>query len=120
MFPACPTPEHPIDVVVDTSEQTLGNDVSMVVCPASQERVEPTDQIGCLVAATTLNTLARLLQHAADALPCGFDQQLLSVFAHILAQEIKSLGDGRDDGLFLGELESALSQERDNGRFDWA
>ena len=102
-------------MVIDAGKTTFGNDVPMVIGPAPQERVELADQTFCLVPVPFLDVSASLFQHAADTLPCWFDQQLLSVFAHILAEEIKSLGDVGDDGLFFGELESALLQELNDG-----
>ena len=82
-----------MEMVIDSGKSTFGNDVPMVIGPASQERVELADQNFCLVPVPFLDVSASLFQHAADTLPCWFDEQLLSVFAHILAEEIKSLGD---------------------------
>ena len=36
-----------------------------------------------------------------------------------MPEEVESLGDVGDDGLFLGELESALLQELNDGWFDF-
>jgi hypothetical protein len=48
-----------------------------------------------------LNPCPGFFQHAADALAGWFDEQFLSVFAHILAEEVEA--SSWRDGDFLGE-----------------
>ena len=105
-------------MVVDTAKQTFGDYMPVVVGPTSQERVELGDQRGCVLAMSLLDPFPGLFQHAADTLSCWFNEQLLSVFAHVLPQEVETLGDVRDDGLFLGELEFALIEEVNKGWFN--
>src|SRR6266568_862329 len=62
---------------------------------------------------------AWVLQHAAHTLWRWPNQQFLPVFAHSLSQEIKSLGDVRDERLFFRELQSALPEKLDDDRLDF-
>src|ERR1051326_8190694 len=111
MVPTRPSPEHPPQVKAHAVERSLGDHVSMVVGPAPQQRVEFADQNRRGYSTATANQLPGLLQHAAHTLRRWPDQQFVSVLAHSLAQEIKSLGDVRDERLFFRKLQSALPEK---------
>ncbi len=119
MVAARPAPEHCLETMPHTVEHSLGDDVSMVVGPAPQERAELADQNRRGESTALANQLPRLLQHAAHALSRWSDQQFVSVLAHLLSQEIKTLGDVRDERLFFREFESALPEELDDDRLDF-
>ena len=59
-----------MEMVIDAGKSTFGNDVPMVIGPASQERVELADQNFCLVPVPFVDVSASLFQHAADTLVC--------------------------------------------------
>src|SRR5216117_1899748 len=82
MVPARPVPEHCLEAMLHTVEPSFGDDVSMVVGPAPQERVELADQNRGAESPTAANQLPRLLPHAAHTLRRWPDQQFLSVLAH--------------------------------------
>ena len=118
MFAARPAHEHGSNVLIGSAVDFLGNHVPMIVGPSLQDGIEFADENGCVRPVAAPNAVTRLFQHAAHALPRGFDQQFLSEFAQALTQEIKSLVNACDDGLFRRERESALPQETDDGGFD--
>ena len=119
MVPARPAPEHCPEVVLHAGERSLGDDVSMVVGPTPQKWVEFADQNRCGQSTAVANQLPGFLQHAAYALSGWLDQQFVSVLAHSLSQEIKSLGDVRDERLFFRESQSAFPEKLDDDRLDF-
>src|SRR5439155_5489212 len=119
MVPARPAPEHCLEAIPYTVEDSLGDDVSMIVGPAPQQRVEFADQNRCGKSTALADQVPRLLQHAAHTLPRLPDQQFISVFAHSLSQEVEPLGNVRDERLFFRELQSALPEKLDDGRLDF-
>ncbi len=119
MVPARPAPEHCPEVVLHAGERSLGDDVSMVVGPTPQQRVEFPDQNRCGKSTAVANHLPGFLQHVPYALSRWLDQQFVSVLAHPLSQEIKSLGDVRDECLFFRESQSAFPEKLDDDRLDF-
>src|SRR5438034_8055290 len=119
MVAARPAPEHCLEAMPHTVEHSLGGDVSMIVSPTPQQWVEFADQNRGGKSTTIANQLPRLLQHAAHTLWRWPDQQLVPVLAHSLSQEIKSLGDVRNERLFFRELQSTLPEKLDDDRLDF-
>src|SRR5437773_343722 len=114
MLAVSPLPEHLLDQVVNPAIDAFGNHVAMVVGPTSQNRIEPSNQRGCVVPVTTADELPGFLQHVTDALSRGSDEEFSSVFAHSLPQKVEPLLDVRHQRLFLRESQSALGQESDD------
>ena len=92
--------------------------VSMIVGPAPQYRVELAYQRPCRLPQRAFDAISEFLHQRLHAVLGRFDDQLVPVFAHVLAQEVKARLDVGDHGLLLRELQSAFGQEGHHGGFD--
>src|SRR3954451_5950014 len=96
----------------------FGDHMSIIISTTSQDGIEFADQSGCGLSATSLDALPHFVPHAADALGRRLDQQLLSIFAHILAQEVEPVANVCNDAFLLREFQAPLLEEEHDDRFD--
>lgn len=115
----CPLPETIINLIVDFAECFSGHNKSLVIDPATDNRVELANQGILLCRFVALDDFAHLFQQRTDRLLRGFDKEFSVVFSNILAQEVKSIFDVGDNRLFFGQLQSTFSHKLSNNRKDF-
>ena len=96
-----PTPEGLEDGMVDGGEKAFTDDMSMVLCPSSDDRIELSDELPRRNLRLVPDEGSHLLQEPRAVLFGWFDEQFLVVFADVLTEKVKSIFDSGDMG-FLG------------------
>jgi hypothetical protein len=115
----CPSPKRLKDGMVYGSKGVLTGAVLVVVRPATNNRVEQLDQSPSACLSVAFDDRSHFRQHVLGALLRWRGQEFALVFAYPKAQEIKSVLDVSDAGLFCGEGEPSLPQKLLDQRFDF-
>ena len=97
-------PFHPL-------ERLPRHDVTVVVHPATNDRIELAYQVGLAGSAILTNQLPRLVQKNARVLLGRLDNQLAIKLAEVLSEEVEPLLDVRDAGFLWRELQAPVAQE---------
>ena len=97
-----PVAHHPIDRVVYGLEGVFAHHVLMIECPSPDDGVKLHDQLSSTESFVRLHDVAYLFEEGLHVFLGRFNQQFVPlarlVLAYILAQEVKSFFDVRDDG----------------------
>lgn len=99
--PFRPLPECQEDSVIHRNKGRLTDHMAVVVCPASNHRIELGNQLPCCGLGVTFDDRSDVSQECLDILGGGLNQQLPLVLAEMLSQKIKAVTNGGDFG-FLG------------------
>ena len=101
MFPLDPLSDDPIDRVINRAERFFAHHVLVVIGPTSDHGVKLDNQPRCRQCLVRFHCGPDLFQERLHILLRRFNQQFVPlarlVLAYILAQEVKSFFDVRDD-----------------------
>jgi len=98
---AYPAPQLAPDIIVELAEGRFGGSIAVVVGPATQQRVELTQERRLCAAQSGLDQPSDLVPQDLDFALCGGDQQFIPRLAQGVPQKVKARLDGSDDGLLL-------------------
>lgn len=101
MSPLGPLPQGRKDEMVHFRKGAFAGDMSMIVRPTSDYRIELHDQVPSRGLCVRLDQLVDLVQERGDVFAGWLDEDLALVFTDMLAEKIKTFGDMRDVS-FLG------------------
>jgi len=97
MFAFSPSPKRPMNLAVDMGEYFFADDVSMVIGPSTNDRVEFRYQtVGGQVSALGFDNVSHSVQELALALGRWFDEEFAVVFADVLSKKVESVLDMGD------------------------
>lgn len=94
----CPSPERLPECHSYFPKRMTRLDMTVIVCPATDDRVEQPNQILLLQGSIRANLTPHLLQEGVHVLLGWSDQELVAISAQILSQEVEALFDMRDAG----------------------
>jgi hypothetical protein len=103
MAPSRPLPELCEDTVIDVLKGFCGDQVTELVSPSLEERVEPTEEMIRRGSAKLPDETSGLPDQTADVFPGGAHQQLAVVLAYVGAEEVETIVDVHDLGLLFGK-----------------
>src|SRR5262249_32811693 len=106
-----PLPECAPDFMVHPVERILGRAVSVVVGPATNNRVQQTNQHRLVNGLVRFDEPSDFLQERVRVLLRWFDQWLAVVLAEILSEEVEPLADMRDARLVGRERKPSVLQK---------
>ena len=99
MSALCPSPKCPVNLTVDVCKNLLADDMSMVVSPSLNNRIEFHYQtISRSVSTFCLDNSLNLVEKCSLAFGRRFDKEFAVVLADVLAEKIEAIidmGDGR-------------------------
>ena len=107
----CPSPERVPEEHPHFSERRTCFDVTVIVCPALDDRIEQTYQILLLCGSIRSNRATHLFQEGVHVLFGGCNQELVAISPQVLPQEVEALFDMRDTGLLRRELQATFGHE---------
>ena len=108
----CPARQPPPQQRVEFAERLLGDHRSVVLSPASQDRVQQLDEVRLLHRLMRHHDLPDLAVERFHVLLARLDQQDSRVLPEIPAQEIEPLVDVRDSRLRRRQSQPSLCEER--------
>lgn len=106
-----PLPCHRPEVVVQFPESLCSNIVAVVICPASNDRVQGSDKRVLSPGARFFHCSPDLFHDRLDRLLGRLDEQFPVVFPEIVTQKVKSFVDVSDHGLLSRQFEAAFGKE---------
>ena len=101
MSPLGPLPQHREDGVVHFAEGGFAHNMSVIVGPSSNFRVELCYQMSGVCLLVILHDFSDLLQERFDVLVRGFDEEFPLVLAYILSEKIEAVLNVGDEGFVL-------------------
>ena len=84
MSPFSPTPQGLKNLRIHLTKHLLANNVTMIVCPTPDDRVELVDQVAGCGLFVGLDDCAYFGQECFDTFLRGFDEEFTLIFAYIL------------------------------------
>ena len=96
-----PSPEQVPEVILDLPKRRTRFYVAVIVSPASDNRIELTDQVFLFRGTIRANLTTYLLHEGVQVLLGGFNQEFAAILAQVLPKEVEALFDMRD-ARFLG------------------
>jgi hypothetical protein len=101
MPPFGPTPEALPDDHLHFAERLCRRDMTVIICPAPDDRVEHLDQKLLFDRFVPADYLPDFFQESVLVFLGRFDQKFTAIFSDVHSEEVEPLFDGRDAG-FLG------------------